>query len=88
MKISLSSRPGIEQSLSLPGSVNRDDVALLRVTSAWAARLASRARAERMMRATIACAIVLFWLSQCSSAGRVIESRMAVISGLFSRSLV
>ena len=88
MKISLSSRPGIVQSLSLPGSVSRDDVALLRVTSACAARLASRARAARMMRATIASAIVLLWFSQCSSAGRTIESTIAVTSGLFSRSFV
>jgi hypothetical protein len=59
MKISLSSRPGDVQSLSFPGSVRRDEVALLRVTSACAARLASRARAARMIRATIASAVVL-----------------------------
>ena len=76
------------QSLSLPGSVSRDDVALLRVTSACAARLASRARAARMMRATIDSAIVLLWFSQCSSAGRTIESTIAVTSGLFRRSFV
>jgi hypothetical protein len=83
-KISLSSRPGFVQSLNLPGSVRRDEVALFRVTSAWAARLASRARAARMIRATIASAVVLVWFSQCSSAGRTTESTMAVTSGLFS----
>ena len=72
----------------MPGSVRRDDVALLRVTSACAARLASRARAARMIRATIASAIVWFEFSQCSSAGRTIESTIAVISGLLSRSFV
>ena len=46
------------QSLNLPGRLRRPDVAVLRVTSACAARLASRARAARMMRATIASAIV------------------------------
>ena len=59
MNSSLSSRPEFVQSLSLPGSVSRDDVALLRMTSACAARLASRARAARMMRATIDSAIDL-----------------------------
>jgi hypothetical protein len=47
------------QSLSLPGRLRRVEVALLRETSAWAARLASRARAERMMRATIDSATLL-----------------------------
>ena len=55
---SLSSRPALVQSLSLPGRLRRPVVAVLRVTSACAARLASRARAARMMRATIASAIV------------------------------
>ena len=41
-----------------PGRFSRPVVAVLRVTSACAARLASRARAARMMRATIASAIV------------------------------
>ena len=58
------------QSLSLPGRLSRADVALLRVTSCCAARLASRARAARMMRATIASATLMLWFSQCSSAGR------------------
>ena len=48
---SLSSRPAVVQSLSLPGRFSRPVVAVLRVTSACAARLASRARAARMMRA-------------------------------------
>ena len=69
MKISLSSRPGDVQSLSLPGSVSRLDVAVLRATSCCAARLASRARAARMMRATIDSATLMLVFSQCSSAG-------------------
>ena len=69
MKSSLSSRPGDVQSLSLPGSVSRPDVAVLRATSCCAARLASRARAARMMRATIDSATVMLVFSQCSSAG-------------------
>ena len=88
MKSSLSSRPGDVQSLSLPGSVRRPEVAVLRVTSCCAARLASRARAARMMRATIDSATVLLVLSQCSSAGRTCESTAAITSGLFSRSFV
>ncbi len=48
---SLSSRLALVQSLSLPGRLRRPVVAVLRVTSACAARLASRARAARMMRA-------------------------------------
>ena len=51
MNSSLSSRPALVQSLSLPGRLRRPVVAVLRVTSACAARLASRARAARMMRA-------------------------------------
>ena len=59
MKISLSSRPGDVQSLSLPGSVSRLEVAVLRATSCCAARLASRARAARMMRATMDSAMLV-----------------------------
>ena len=73
-KISLSGRDGDEQSLSLPGSVRRLDVALLRVTSCCAARLASRARAARMIRPTIASATLRFSFSHSSSAGRTMES--------------
>jgi hypothetical protein len=47
----------------------------LRVTSCCAARLASRARAARMMRATIASATLMLWFSQCSSAGRTASRR-------------
>jgi len=47
------------QSLSLPGRFNRVEVALFRDTSACAARLASRARAERMIRATMASATLM-----------------------------
>src|SRR5918999_1125474 len=46
MKISLSSRPGEVQSLSLPGSVSRDDVAVFLATSCCAARLPPRSRGE------------------------------------------
>ena len=56
-KSSLSSRPELLQSLNLPGRFRRPVVALRRVTSACAARLASRARAARMTRPTIASAI-------------------------------
>ncbi len=59
MKISLPSLLELVQSLSLPGRLRRVDVALLRDTSACAARLASRARAARMMRATMASATLL-----------------------------
>ena len=59
MKISLPSLLEFVQSLSLPGRFSRVDVALLRDTSACAARLASRARAARMMRATIASATLM-----------------------------
>ena len=51
MNSSLPSLVELVQSLSLPGRFKRPDVALLRDTSAWAARLASRALAERMIRA-------------------------------------
>src|SRR6476646_3332971 len=47
MKISLFSLLELVQSLNLPGRLSRVDVALLRDTSACAARLASRARAAR-----------------------------------------
>ncbi len=60
MNSSLVIEPGWVQSESLPGSVTRPDVGPLRMTSCCAARLASRARAARMIRATIASAIV--WL--------------------------
>ena len=76
------------QSLSLPGSVRRPEVADLRATSCCAARLASRARAARMMRATIDSATLMFVFSQCSSAGRTCESTADITSGLFRRSLV
>ena len=69
MKSSVSSRSLLEQSLSLPGSVSRPLVAVLRDTAADAARDASRARAARTMRATICSATVRFELSHCSSAG-------------------
>jgi hypothetical protein len=46
------------QSLSFPGRLSRPVVAVLRVTSACAARLASRARAASTMRATIASAML------------------------------
>ncbi len=59
MKISLFSLDEFVQSLSLPGRLRRPDVALLRETSAWAARLASRALAARMMRATIDSATLM-----------------------------
>ncbi len=69
MKSSLFSLLELVQSLNLPGRFSRVEVALLRDTSACAARLASRARADRMMRATIASATLMLWFSQCSSAG-------------------
>ena len=56
MNSSVSSRSLLEQSLSLPGRVSRPLVAVLRETAADAARDASRARAARMMRATICSA--------------------------------
>jgi hypothetical protein len=59
MNSSLPSLEGLVQSLSLPGRFRRVDVALLRETSACAARLASRARAARMIRATIASATLM-----------------------------
>ena len=70
MKISVA--PGVlsEQSDSLPGSVSRAEVALLRITSCCAARLASRARAASTARATICSATDCLLFSQCSSAGR------------------
>jgi len=49
--------PSLAQSLNFPGRFNRPVVAVRRVTSACAARLASRARAARMARPTIASAI-------------------------------
>ena len=76
------------QSLSLPGRLSRFDVALLRETDCCAARLASRARAARTIRATIASAMLMLWFSQCSRAGRTAPSRTGASSGLFSRSLV
>ncbi len=88
MKISLEALSEFVQSLSLPGRLSRPDVALLRVTSACAARLASRARADKMMRATIDSATLMLWFSQCSSAGRTALSICDVSSGLFRRSLV
>ncbi len=88
MKISVLSRSLDEQSVSLPGSARRAEVAVLRVTSCCAARLASRARAARMMRATTASATLMLWFIQCSSAGRTVESIAESSSGLFSRSLV
>ena len=88
MKISLSSRPDDVQSLSLPGRVSREEVAVFRATSCCAARLASRARAARMILATIDSATLMFVFSQCSSAGRIAESTSAMASGLFRRSFV
>ena len=88
MKSSLSSRSEELQSLSLPGSVRRLEVGPLRTTSCCAARLASRARAARMMRATIDSATLMLVFSQCSSAGRTCESTADSTSGLFRRSLV
>ena len=76
------------QSLSLPGRLSRLEVALLRATLSCAARLAARARAARMMRATIASAVLRLWFSQCSRAGRTAPSSAGVSSGLFSRSFV
>ena len=61
--------PGLVQSASLPGRLTRPAVGPLRTTSACAARLASRARADRMMRATIASAIDWLLFSQCSRPG-------------------
>ena len=60
----------------------------MRVTSCCAARLASRARAARMMRATIDSATLMLVFSQCSSAGRTCESTADITSGLLRRSLV
>ena len=60
----------------------------MRTTSCCAARLASRARADRMTRAMIDSATLMFVFSQCSSAGRTCESTADITSGLFSRSLV
>ena len=71
-----------------PASPRRDEVALLRETSACAARLASRARAARMMRATMASATLMLWFNQCSSAGRTDASTADTSSGLFSLSFV
>ena len=85
---SLPSLLPLVQSLSLPGRFRRADVALFRDTSACAARLASRARAERMMRATMASATPMLWFSQCSSPGRTRPSTADRSSGLFRRSLV
>jgi hypothetical protein len=59
MNSSLFSLLEFVQSLSLPGRFSRVEVALLRETYACAARLASRARAARMIRATIASATLL-----------------------------
>ena len=74
MNISLSSRSDELQSLSFPGSVRRLDVALLQTAhSCWAARLASRARADRITLAMIDSATLMFVFSQCSSAGRTCE---------------
>ena len=88
MKSSLFSLEELVQSLSLPGRFRRVEVALLRDTSACAARLASRARAERMMRPTIASATLMLWFSQCSRPGRTRPSTAETSSGLFRRSLV
>ena len=85
---SLPALPGDVQSLSFPGRFRRFEVALLRDTACWAARLAARARAARMMRATIDSATLMLWFSQCSRAGRTSPSTIDVSSGLFSRSLV
>jgi hypothetical protein len=41
-----------------------------------------------MIRATIASAALMFWLSQCSRAGRTVESTADGSSGLFRRSFV
>ena len=88
MNSSLPGAPGSVQSLSLPGRFKRFDEVLLRETACWATRLASRARAARMTRATIDSATLMLVLSQCSSAGRTVESITDSSSGLFSRSLV
>ena len=88
MNSSLPAEPGAVQSLSLPGRFSRFDVALLRETACWAARLAARARAARMIRATTASATLMLWFSQCSSAGRTSPSTTTISSGLLSRSLV
>ena len=88
MKSSLSAGSVDEQSASFPGRFKRCETAVLRVTSADAARDASLARAARMMRATTASAMVLFSFRYCSSAGRMRPSIMLAASALLRRSLV
>ena len=51
-------------------------------------RLASRARADRMMRATIASATLILLFNQCSRPGRTTPSTAETSSGLFRRSFV
>ena len=72
MNSSLSPTPALMQSLSLPGRLSLPLAAeLLRETAAEAAREASRARAARMMRATMASATVRLLFSHSSSPGRI-----------------
>jgi len=77
-----------EQSESLPGRLSRCETAVLRDTACDAARDASRARAARMMRATMPSAIERPSVSQFSSATRTAPSTSAATSGLLRRSLV
>ena len=88
MKSSLLGRSVELQSASLPGRLSRCDTAVLRDTACDAARLASRARAARIMRATSDLGDGRFSVSHFSSAVRMAPSTSAVTSGLLSLSLV
>ena len=87
-KSSVSSTFVLLQSANFPGKFSRRVEADLRFTSLTASRLAWRARAANTIRPTMASAAVLLAFSQLSSAGRTELSTCAVISVLFSRSLV
>ena len=76
------------QSESLPGRLRRCETALLRRTALAAARLAWRALAAWMMRATMASAVDGVALRNCSNSTRKAPETAARASGLLSFSLV
>ncbi len=88
MNSSLSAGSVDEQSASLPGRFSRWLMGVLRSTCCVASRRASRARAARIARATIASPALPFSSSHCSSAGRTTPSTAGAASGLFRRSFV
>ena len=89
MKSSLSSRPGDRAVAELARQRQpRRRRALARDLGLRRAARLARARRQDDARRRSPRPCVVLWFSQCSSAGRTIESTMAVTSGLFRRSFV